>query len=362
VTLALGWVDLDDPTDRAVALGLGARLRAAGEAVVLVGPRRGVQPARETVEGLPVERVGLPGLEALSPLLNDALSALQLLELQSRLRVELWHAHLFARRHRALSWAASLGRLPLVATLHLILPDYLDAAGGRGALGSLLARAARVTAVSAAGLEQARALFPELGERGRVVPNGLPPAAAPEGEVPAGAYALCASRLAPYKGLDLLVMALARPEFPKGLRLVLCGRDQMNGGLQEFARKLGVQDSVVFMGEQRPERLRALLEGCSVFALPSRRENLPLALLEAMAAGKPVVASRVGGVPEIVTHGDDGLLVEPGDVAGLAGALASLVSDSGLRERLGRRARERSRAFGWDQAARAYRGLYRELA
>jgi glycosyltransferase involved in cell wall biosynthesis len=361
VTLALAWIDLDDPTDRAVALGLAAELRAAGRRVVIVGPRRGAQPAREDVGGIAVRRVGHPALERLG-VLNDAWAFAQLLLLQRSERLALWHCHLFARRHRALRWAATLGGRPLVASLHLVLPDYLAAAGGKRELGSLLRRAARVTAVSAASLEQVRRLFPEIAPRSSLVANGVAaprPDPEPREPLPDGPYALCASRLAPYKGLDLLLMALAElGERGRGLRLVLCGRDQMKGGLQGFARRLGLEDRVVFAGAVPPARLNQLMAGCLFFALPSRRENQPLALLEAMAAGKPVVAARVGGVPEIVTDGVDGLLVEPGDVGGLARAMAALVEDAGLRERLGQRARARGKDFGWAGPAAQYRALY----
>ena len=101
---------------------------------------------------------------------------------------------------------------------------------------------------------------------------------------------------------------------------------------------------------------------CAFFVLPSRRENLPLAVLEALAAGKAIVASAVGGVPELVRHGKEGLLFNPGDVAALARRMLTLLEDAPLRRRLERGARARSAAFSWRRAARAYLRLYRSAA
>lgn len=342
--VALAWINRDDPTDRAVALGLERGLLAAGHRVVIVGPRRPPAPL------------------ARWPLLADAWQALRLIRLQRRERFDLWHCHVFARSHRALRWAAALGRWKMLASLHLVLPDYLAAAGGERELRSLLSKAFHVTAVSHASLEQTRCLFPEIEKKSSVIYNGISLAEPEENfeePLPASPYILCASRLAPYKGLDILLMALAQVRvWGHDVRLVLCGRDQMRGGLAQFARALKLEKEVVFAGSLSPARLRRFLDGCLFFALPSRRENFPLALLEAMAAGKPAVAASVGGVPEIVTHGGDGLLVPPGDVKALADAMASLCADAGLRERLGARARRRARAFDWGRAARDYAQRY----
>lgn len=360
--VALAWIDLDDPTDRVVALGVAGGLRRRGLEVVIVGPRRRLGSARrEEVDGFSVFRVGHPLLEGV-PFLADAWAAIELFWLNKCQRPHLWHCHIFGRRHRALSWAAGAGGWPLLASLHLVLPDYLPAAGGRRSLSALLRRAFHVTAASRASLDQARLLFPEIDDRCSVVWYGISSsdgALASSYPLPSRPYALCASRLAPYKGLDILLMAFARMrERRHDLQLVLCGRDQTRGGLSRFAGTLGLQDDVLFAGELPRPDVSRLLENCLFFAIPSRRENLPLALLEAMAAGKPAVAARVGGVPELVSHGQDGLLVEPGDVEGLADAMTALASNAELRENLGRRARQRCSIFDWDRAAQSYAELY----
>ncbi len=172
-------------------------------------------------------------------------------------------------------------------------------------------------------------------------------------------YILCAARLAEYKGVDVLVMAFAElADRHPDLQLVLCGADHSDGKLQAFVRRLGLERRVLWLGQLPHRSVRALMRGCLFFALPSRRESLGGAAIEAMQAGKAVVASRVGGITEIVRDGVEGLLVEPKDPRALTAAMRRLVEDEALRRELGRRARERSGEFSWDKALEAYAGIY----
>lgn len=352
LNIALAWLDLDDPTDRAIALGLAARLRERGHSVTLVGPRRRRSARRlDSASGFRVVRVGRP------PDGDGRDAQRELLALQRRAGFDVWHAIAFGRGHRALAAAARRGRFKLLVTLQLVLDDYLPAAPG---LERLLRSAYHVSAESAYGLARARAAFPFLSGRGSVVPNApADPEPGPGAGAPRGPFALCASRLAPYKGLDVLLMAFAALRARGSrLRLVLCGRDQLRGGLRRFARTLGLGGAVVFAGALERARLGAWLRRCRLFLLPSRRDNLPLALLEAMAAGRPIVATRAGGVGEAVRHRREALLVKPGDARGLASAIDALDRDAALRRRLGAAARRRSRRFSWERSARRYEELY----
>jgi len=151
------------------------------------------------------------------------------------------------------------------------------------------------------------------------------------------------ARLAEVKGQRLLIEALPALDAVA----VLVGRDLEQDGsyeaeLRAGADRLGVADRVVFAGYR--EDVPALLAGCDVFCLPSSAEGLPLVVLEAMAAGKPVVATAVGGVPELVVHGETGLLVPAGDLDALRRALADLLADPERARRLGETGRERVRA------------------
>jgi glycosyltransferase involved in cell wall biosynthesis len=132
--------------------------------------------------------------------------------------------------------------------------------------------------------------------------------------------------------------------------------------LEAEVRRLGLWNRVQLLGERRD--VPRLLARGGVFVLSSTSEGLPVSVLEAMAAGLPVVGSRVGGMPELVVDGETGLLVEPGDPEGLAAALCGLLADPELRRRMGDAGRVRAEQhFGLDRFRRAHVELYsRELA
>jgi glycosyltransferase involved in cell wall biosynthesis len=185
-------------------------------------------------------------------------------------------------------------------------------------------------------------------DRIRVVPSGIDPTSA---DAPPGARA--AVRAAWGVAADeLLVLVLGALERRKGhavllaaaerlaglpLRYVFCGAGNEGAALAGAAAPLG--DRVVFAGFRRD--VGACLAAADVVALPSLHEGLGVAALEAMAAGRPVVASRVGGLAEVLVDGESGLLASPGDPASLAGALRRLAADPALRARLGQAGRAR---------------------
>lgn len=162
------------------------------------------------------------------------------------------------------------------------------------------------------------------------------------------------------KDQKVLLSAIAHlvPSHP-GLRLVLIGSGPLEKELRAHAHDLGVGAVVTFTGARQdvPE----ILPGFDVFALSSRHEGLPIALLEAMASGLPCVATRVGGTPEVVDDGVEGFLVEPGDAALLAGTLGKLLDDPVLRREMGERASRRSRQYGLERAVRRTQDIYDEV-
>ena len=188
------------------------------------------------------------------------------------------------------------------------------------------------------------------------VPDDLPPgsvrAAAPSPVI--GAI----GRLELQKGFDTLIRALA--EVP-GARLVLVGEGSERPRLERLARDLDVAERVTFTGWS--EDPRAYLPSFDVFALPSRFEGFPLALLEALLARSAVIATEVGSVGEAVRDGVTGLLVQPDDPQALAAAIRRLLGDTDLRGRLGERGRRLVlERFTADHMARSFEALYRELA
>lgn len=168
---------------------------------------------------------------------------------------------------------------------------------------------------------------------------------------------LMPARLDAQKGHRVLFEAI--PQVPDALFL-LAGEGPERGPLEALAAQLGIADRVRFLG--RREDVPQLLAACDVFALPSLYEGSSLAVLEAMAAGIPIVSSAIGGTDELVEDGRSGLLVAPGDARGLAAALRRVLDDPGLRESLSAHARERVEAgLTREQMAARVSGVYREL-
>ncbi|MGQ0573033.1 MAG: glycosyltransferase [Pseudonocardia sp.] len=206
-----------------------------------------------------------------------------------------------------------------------------------------------------------------------VVPNGiaLPPVRTPAARAEARAalgvgeddlVVGIVARLAPVKAHEVLIEAVAKlaPSVPR-LRLVCVGDGERAAELARLAEDLGVGDRVVFAGLRRD--VAALLPGFDVACLTSRFECAPLSVIEAMAAGLPVVVSDVGAVRDMVTDGVEGLVFPPGDVSALAAHLDRLLADAALRDRMGSAGRARAeRDFRIEDTARNYERLLRELA
>lgn len=165
-------------------------------------------------------------------------------------------------------------------------------------------------------------------------------------------------RLAPIKRCQDLILAVAHLRDPRVVCL-LVGDGPEAARLAGVAREAGVTDRVRLLGwRQDIPRIMAAL---SVFVQPSANEGMGRTIVEAMAAGVPVVATRVGGIPSVVADGVCGLLVEPGDVAGLAGAIAKLLADPALATRMGAAGRQRATAYSVESMVEQLDGLYREI-
>jgi glycosyltransferase involved in cell wall biosynthesis len=169
-----------------------------------------------------------------------------------------------------------------------------------------------------------------------VVHCGIEPAAYPFRRRPipdvGPVRVLCVASLADYKGQDVLIRALEKGgERLARATLELVGSGPARQELEGLARSLGVADRVTFRGGMSEPEVRQELDAAAIFALPSvvtpegRMDGIPVVLMEALACGVPVIASRLSGIPELVRDGVTGTLVEPGDTAGLAGALGDLL-------------------------------------
>lgn len=234
--------------------------------------------------------------------------------------------------------------------------DLLDPTPAmRARLPGFLARADAVTVVSEELREVARG-FGAREERLHLIPNGAdtrfwcPGAAAP---VPG--RIVCAGRLLPIKGFDLLVEAMA--ELP-GAEAVIAGEGDGRADLEARIAAAGLGDRLRLAGHLEPAALRDELRRASVFAMPSRREGMPLALIEALACGTPAVATRIGGIPDVLTP-DTGIVVPPDDAGTLRDALARALSGEAGLDRTA--ARERAETFSDAACYGRYAALYRDL-
>ena len=174
-------------------------------------------------------------------------------------------------------------------------------------------------------------------ERGRVevVPNPAPPERPAEAEqLPRGTLVF-AGRLTAQKGLATALEALTRVP---AARLVLVGDGPDRAELERRAQEAGLNGRVEFRGARPREEVLRALAGAEAALLPSEWENLPHAAVESLAVGTPVVATAVGGVPEVVRDGENGLLVEPSDAEALAAAIERVLGDRRFRDRLAKAA------------------------
>nr|WP_255527170.1 glycosyltransferase [Oculatella sp. LEGE 06141] len=192
------------------------------------------------------------------------------------------------------------------------------------------------------------------------IPNGVPDISLPTPLPSRSDEALVVGsvgRLDRMKAHDVLLRAIAQVD---GVRVVILGDGDERSPLETLANQLGVSDRVELPGWVENPRL--LLPEFDAIALPSRSEGFPLAMVEAMLAARPVIASRVGSMAEAVIDGQTGLLVEKDSVEGLAHALIQLRDDPALRQRLGQQGREVAVArFTVQQMTTRYEQLWRSL-
>jgi sugar transferase (PEP-CTERM/EpsH1 system associated) len=172
-------------------------------------------------------------------------------------------------------------------------------------------------------------------------------------------------RLDPVKNQAAILRALRtildrRPGLDATLRLTVVGDGPERGALQSLAGELGLLRHVEFTG--RRDDTASLLRTFDVFVLPSLNEGISNTILEAMASGVPVLAARVGGNPELVVHGETGLLYEPDAADGLVRGLLRLLDEPGLRQACGAAARRRAQdSFSLDAMVQRYLDIYDEL-
>jgi starch synthase len=282
--------------------------------------------------------------------------------------------------------AALLYGVPHLVTVHSLeplRPWKAEQLGGGYALSSWCERvavesAAAVVAVSAGMRDDVLGAYPAVSpDRVRVIRNGIDTAEyAPDpatdvldayGVAPGRPSVIFVGRITRQKGVPVLLRAAAALD--PAAQLVLCAGQPDTPELAAEVEALvadlrAARSGVIWIPEMLPKRaVIQLLSHATVFACPSLYEPLGIVNLEAMACGTAVVASAVGGIPEVVSDGETGLLVRPDDPGALAGALNALIADPARATALGRAGRQRAVAeFGWQAVAAQTAALYAELA
>ena len=327
---------LDEPRDPALA-GLRARVRRvpdrpplrrllrAHAGVAARRPRVWLGAARRARRAGRLREFGRAGLIAARAL---------------RERADLLHVHFAYYSAEYAHDAAALAGLPFTVFAHA---NDIWAEDNARHLGRRLEGVAGVASVTAYNTEHLRAVAP--GAAVEHLPLGVP---APTGRFTRAASGpvLAVARLVPKKGLDTFVeaCAVAMAE-ARELRAEIVGDGPLLGELRELARARGIAERVVFRGALAPDGVVEAYGRCSLVVAPCRvgpdgdRDGLPTVLLEAMARGLPVIATDALGIPELVEHERNGLLVPPDDPEALAAAILRLRGDGALARRLGEEAR-----------------------
>jgi glycosyltransferase involved in cell wall biosynthesis len=302
----------------------------------------------------------------------DPLWTLAMARAFRREEVDVVHGHLFGDSLHGYFACRLSGRLPMVMTLHNSTDarSALQLRGYRWLLGARTLPIACAEFVRHSFLAQAGA--PAQGIR--TIANGIPDRVAGvdaadlrrrllrEHSFPDDALVLATlGRLTAQKAYDHLLRALARVDAALPWRLLLFGDGEQRLQLEALAVELGLQERVRCVGFRADAA--DCLAACDAVVFSSLFEGLPIALLEAMAMARPVVATRVGGIPDAVDDGIEALLVPPRDEAALAGAIERLLRDSAARESLGTAGRARFvRQFRAQAMVERYEAVYREAA
>ena len=339
-------------------LELAKELRARGHTVLPVGLTHGTGwlGARFVAAGFePVT------FELRRPL--DLAAVRALTAILREFRADVVHSHEFTMAIYGAAAAKRAGARHVI-TMHGGL-YYAQVWRRRAALRWAARRSAALVGVSVATADALQRILGIGGSKLHVVPNGIPLRTGARGRLrselavaPGELLIVSVGNLYPVKGHAVLIDALATLRGRAGWRLAIAGRGEEESRLRAQAATAGIGDRVHLLGFR--DDIADILAAGDLFTMPSLSEGLPLALVEAMSFGLPVVVTRVGGVPEVVTDGAEGLLVPPSDPTALAAALRTLLDDAPRRQRMGDDARTRAlRDYALSTMADRYERLYR---
>jgi glycogen(starch) synthase len=251
---------------------------------------------------------------------------------------------------------------PLLVTAHAY--RYAPSPPTDSLLKRTLNAADWVTSVSAALLDEIRCVFPEVTSRSSVIYNGIQQPSLEPTPLPFDPPVILGfGRLIHSKGFDVALDAFAsvRDRFPSA-RFILAGDGQARTELEKQVTELGIDDAVSFIGWVAPDQVISWINTATMVVIPSRSEPFGLVALEAGLMARPVVATKVGGLAEIILHERTGILVPNEEAVSMAEGIAYLLDHPADAVRMGREARERViQEFSMERCVDSYDRIYRKL-
>lgn len=288
--------------------------------------------------------------------------------LMRRKRIALINCHFLMGHYLYLALAARILGIPFVISVHgADVPPISDGRSSyRLVLKLILRLSTRIVACSESLAADVAQAYPPVRDRIESVPNGMDLAEFREDpplETGLSPYILTVALQVEKKGIDVLLRAFRNlaKDYPRH-RLVLAGYGPLLENHKELAESLGIADRVVFLGGVERDRIQSLFAGCDLFVLPSRQEPFGIVLLEASFYRRAIVATRVGGIPEIIRDGKTGLLATAEDPEDLARKMRTALDDPEMRARLGEAAHDRlHETFSWKACSTRYAELFNSL-
>jgi len=365
---------------------LAEHLAMRGCAVMVVTGSSGWLPSKQLdSDGVSVHRVplGLPSIvirhgfrrlmtslaHTVLRVFSAPLSLLYLLWLIRAFRPDVVNLHYIARNALFCLAAKRLLNFKLLVSIHgMDVNSYANRLLlMRWVTRRALEVADMVLSNSASLLKDAERISASVIGKSMVVGNGVDMAefvSSPRSERPDERYVLCVARLVLKKGIDVLIEAFKTVHHrSRGLTLLIAGDGPEHQKCAALVEESGLGGVVELLGRVESSQIPSLLAGCELFVLPSRQEPFGIAILEAMASRKAVIASRVGGVPEIIRHMENGLLVDAESPQELARAVVLLLQDNELRDSLAQAGYETVRSrFTWEKVVDKYLDAYRQVS
>ncbi|QDP96084.1 glycosyltransferase family 4 protein [Microlunatus elymi] len=296
--------------------------------------------------------------------------------LLAELRPDVVHVQSHMVIGRGLAYAAADRAIPLVATNHFmpenvfgyvpLLPRPFYQAAGRIAWRDLARVFGRADVITAPTPRAIQLLQDATGLSGEAISCGIDSErywqASQQAQPGTGPVILFVGRLDQEKRIDELIAAFARIPAGTGARLEIVGHGDQHDLLVRLAAELGVSDRVSFLGHVSEQDLLTAYGRAAIFCMPGVAELQSLVTLEAMSAGKPVVAANAMALPHLVKPGHNGWLYTPGDIGELALRLSTLVSDPALRRRMGQHSRELVSVHDFGATLDRFEDIYARVA